>query len=153
MSKLAILLWSTDLDRPDLAAAPFVYAAAACALDAEVEVHFAGRSVRLLVDGAAEGRQAHPTTAAAVSTPSCRTLHMAAPASLPAAWPGMNTRAAARPPSRNSKARRAQRHSSRARLTQPGERWCSRWTPAHHHTDFLQRHLTSETWAFPARPK
>ena len=56
MSKLAILLWSTDLDRPDLAAAPFVYAAAACALDAEVEVHFAGRSVRLLVDGAAEGR-------------------------------------------------------------------------------------------------
>lgn len=56
MSKLAILLWSTDLDRPDLAAAPFVYAAAACALDAEVEVHFAGRSVRLLIDGAAEGK-------------------------------------------------------------------------------------------------
>ena len=56
MSKLAILLWSVDLDRPDLAAAPFVYAAAACALDAEVEVHFAGRSVRLLIDGAAEGK-------------------------------------------------------------------------------------------------
>jgi predicted peroxiredoxin len=49
MSKLAILLWSVDLERPDLAAAPFVYAAAATALDAEVEVHFAGRSVRLLV--------------------------------------------------------------------------------------------------------
>jgi predicted peroxiredoxin len=53
MSKLAILLWSTDLGRPDLAAAPFVYAAAASALDAEVEVHFAGRSVRLLIEGAA----------------------------------------------------------------------------------------------------
>lgn len=49
MSKLAILLWSVDLERADLAAAPFVYAAAATALDAEVEVHFAGRSVRLLV--------------------------------------------------------------------------------------------------------
>lgn len=53
MNKLAILLWATDLDRPDLAAAPFVYAAAAAALDAEVEIHFAGRSVRLLVDGEA----------------------------------------------------------------------------------------------------
>lgn len=53
MSKLAILLWSTDLSRADLAAAPFVYAAAAAALDAEVEIHFAGRSVRLLVEGAA----------------------------------------------------------------------------------------------------
>lgn len=53
MSKLAILLWSVNLDRPDLAAAPFVYAAAAGALDAEVEIHFAGHSVRLLIDGAA----------------------------------------------------------------------------------------------------
>lgn len=56
MSKLAILLWNTDLARPDLAAAPFVYAAAATALDAEVEIHFAGRSVRLLVAGEAARR-------------------------------------------------------------------------------------------------
>lgn len=56
MSKLAILLWSVDLERADLAAAPFVYAAAATALDAEVEVHFAGRSVRLLVADEAEHR-------------------------------------------------------------------------------------------------
>lgn len=60
MSKLAILLWSVDLERPDLAAAPFVYAAAACALDAEVEIHFAGRSVRLLVAGAAEAKNTSP---------------------------------------------------------------------------------------------
>ncbi|MFC5301746.1 DsrE family protein [Azospira restricta] len=56
MSRLAILLWATDLDRPGLAAAPFVYAAAAAALDAEVEIHFAGRSVRLLVAGEAARR-------------------------------------------------------------------------------------------------
>lgn len=60
MSKLAILLWSVDLERPDLAAAPFVYAAAACALDAEVEIHFAGRSVRLLVAGAAAAKCTSP---------------------------------------------------------------------------------------------
>ena len=53
--KLAILLWSVDTDRPDLAAAPFVYAAAAAALDCEVEVHFAGRASRLLVTGVAAG--------------------------------------------------------------------------------------------------
>lgn len=57
--KLALLLWSVDLERPDLAAAPFVYAAAAAALDAEaVEVHFAARAVRLLVAGEAARR--HP---------------------------------------------------------------------------------------------
>ena len=57
MSKLAILLWSVDLERPDLAAAPFVYAAAADALDAEVEIHFAARAVRLLVAGEAAARR------------------------------------------------------------------------------------------------
>lgn len=51
--RLAILLWAATPDRPDLLAAPFVYAAAAAALDAEVEVHFAGRAVRLLVAGEA----------------------------------------------------------------------------------------------------
>lgn len=56
MSHLAILLWSTDPECPDLAAAPFVYAAAAAALDTEVEIHFAGRSVRLLIAGEAAGR-------------------------------------------------------------------------------------------------
>ena len=51
--RLAILLWSATPDRPELAAAPFVYAAAAAALDAEVEVHFGGKCVRLLVEGVA----------------------------------------------------------------------------------------------------
>jgi len=47
--KLAILLWLAPLDRPELLRAPFVYAAAAAAMDAEVEIHFSGRTVRLLV--------------------------------------------------------------------------------------------------------
>jgi uncharacterized protein len=51
--KLAILLWAATPDRPERVAAPFVYAAAAAALDAEVEIHFGGKSVRLLVVGEA----------------------------------------------------------------------------------------------------
>jgi predicted peroxiredoxin len=53
-SKLAILLWATSPDAPHLCAAPFMYAATAAAIDAEVEMHFASRSVELLVNGAAE---------------------------------------------------------------------------------------------------
>jgi predicted peroxiredoxin len=54
VKKLAILLWAAGPDRPDLCAAPFVYATAAAALDCEVEIHFAGPAVRLLVAGVAE---------------------------------------------------------------------------------------------------
>lgn len=50
---LAILLWATGPDRPDLCAAPFMYAAAAAALDLQVEIHFAAASVELLVPGRA----------------------------------------------------------------------------------------------------
>jgi predicted peroxiredoxin len=52
-SKLAILLWSADPGRAELCAAPFVYATTAAAIDCEVEIHFAGRAVRLLVEGMA----------------------------------------------------------------------------------------------------
>lgn len=52
--KLAILLWNATADRPQLCATPFVHAAAAASLDAEVEIHFAGPTVRLLVAGVAE---------------------------------------------------------------------------------------------------
>ena len=51
--RLAILLWAAPLDEPELLKAPFVYAAAAAAMDAEVEMHFSGRTVRLLVEGEA----------------------------------------------------------------------------------------------------
>jgi uncharacterized protein len=51
--RLAILLWSVDLERPEVCAAPFVYATTAAGIDCEVEVHFAGASVRLLVSDVA----------------------------------------------------------------------------------------------------
>ena len=54
-SRLAILLWSVSPQRPGECAAPFVYAAVAGAMDCEVEVHFAGEAVRLLVPGVAAG--------------------------------------------------------------------------------------------------
>jgi hypothetical protein len=38
-----------------LCAAPFLYATTAAGLDCEVEIHFAGRAVRLLVNGVAAG--------------------------------------------------------------------------------------------------
>lgn len=54
ITKLAILVWSLSPERPELCAAPFVYAAAAAAMDCEVEIHFAGSAVRLLEPGVAE---------------------------------------------------------------------------------------------------
>ncbi len=50
---LAILLWGATIERPELCATPFVHAAAAAAFDCSVEIHFAGPTVRLLVDGVA----------------------------------------------------------------------------------------------------
>lgn len=52
--RLAILVWAAGPDRPDLVVTPLVHALAACALDAEVELHFAGPAVRWLVAGVAE---------------------------------------------------------------------------------------------------
>lgn len=58
--KLAILLWGATTDRPQLCATPFVHAAAAASLDAEVEIHFAGPTVRLLVAGVAKSLRPWP---------------------------------------------------------------------------------------------
>lgn len=60
--KLAILLWSATVERPQLCATPFVHAAAAAAFDCEVEIHFAGPAVRLLVTGVADGLRPWPGT-------------------------------------------------------------------------------------------
>ena len=60
-TRLAILLWATDPARPERCATPFVHAAAAAAMDAEVEVYFTAQSVRLLAgDVAARIRAADP---------------------------------------------------------------------------------------------
>lgn len=61
IGKLAILCWSLAPERPELAATPFVHAATACAMDCEVEVHFAGTAVRFLVPGVAASLYAAPT--------------------------------------------------------------------------------------------
>lgn len=53
--KLAILLWAAEPERPELCAAPFVYATTAAAIDCDVEMHFSGRNVRLLVQSVAAG--------------------------------------------------------------------------------------------------
>lgn len=55
--RLVIVVWSCGPDRPGgavLAAAPFVYALAARALDHDVEMHFTSSAVRWLVAGVAD---------------------------------------------------------------------------------------------------
>jgi predicted peroxiredoxin len=53
-ARLLIVVWSAGPERPVQAAAPFVYALAARALDLEVEMHFTSTAVRWLVPGVAE---------------------------------------------------------------------------------------------------
>ena len=52
--RLALLIWAATPDRPELCVTPLVHALAARALDAEVEIHFAGPAVRWLVEGVAD---------------------------------------------------------------------------------------------------
>ena len=52
--KLVIVLWSAGPDRPMFAAAPFVYALAARALEIEVDMHFTSSAVRWLLPGVAD---------------------------------------------------------------------------------------------------
>ena len=52
--KLVIVLWSAGPERPALAAAPFVYALAARALEVEVDMHFTSTTVRWLLPGVAD---------------------------------------------------------------------------------------------------
>ena len=52
--KLALLIWAATPEYPALCVTPLVHALAARALDAEVEIHFAGPAVRWLVDGVAD---------------------------------------------------------------------------------------------------
>ena len=51
--KLVIVMWSVDPSVPDRAAAPFVYALAARALEIDVEMHFTAGAVRWLFEGVA----------------------------------------------------------------------------------------------------
>lgn len=53
---LALLVWAATPEHPELLVTPLVHALAARALDAEVEIHFAGPAVRWLVAGVADQR-------------------------------------------------------------------------------------------------
>jgi predicted peroxiredoxin len=61
---VAILLWASDPDAPHRLATPFFHAAAAAAMDLQVEVYFSARSVLLLRPGVAQSLHAseHPKT-------------------------------------------------------------------------------------------
>jgi uncharacterized protein len=52
--RLVIVMWSCGPQRPQLAAAPFVYALAARALEVQVEMHFTADTVRWLLTGVAD---------------------------------------------------------------------------------------------------
>lgn len=58
--KLALLIWAATPDHPELVVTPLIHALAARALDAEVEIHFAGPAVRWLVDGVGDAAYATP---------------------------------------------------------------------------------------------
>lgn len=58
--RIAFLIWAATPERPELAVTPLIHALAARALDAEVEIHFAGPAVRWLVEGVADARHATP---------------------------------------------------------------------------------------------
>jgi predicted peroxiredoxin len=51
--KLVIVMWAADPSAPDRAAAPFVYALAARALEIDVELHFTAGAVCWLFEGVA----------------------------------------------------------------------------------------------------
>ncbi len=52
-TRLAILLWAAGPDAPHLCATPFFHAAAAAAMDVEVEIYCTSKSVLLLVENQA----------------------------------------------------------------------------------------------------
>jgi hypothetical protein len=54
MARLVIVMWAADPSQPVKAAAPFVYALAARAMEVEVQMHFTSTAVRWLVRGVAE---------------------------------------------------------------------------------------------------
>jgi len=57
--KLAFLIWAATSEHPERVVTPLIHALAGRALDAEVEIHFAGPAVRWLVEGVADA--AYPT--------------------------------------------------------------------------------------------
>lgn len=55
---MAILLWACEPEAPHRLVTPFFHAAAAAAMEVQVEMYFTARSVHLLVPGVAAGLRA-----------------------------------------------------------------------------------------------
>lgn len=55
VDRLVVVVWSAGPERPVQAAAPFVYALAARALEVPVEMHFTSTAVRWLLAGVGDG--------------------------------------------------------------------------------------------------
>ena len=68
IDRIAYLIWAATPDRPELVVTPLIHALAARALDAEVEIHFAGPAVRWLVSGDAEAQFATADREKPIST-------------------------------------------------------------------------------------
>lgn len=94
--KLAILIWAATPDRPELVVTPLVHALAARALEAEVEIHFAGPAVCWLVEGVADAAFATPDKEKSVGDFLCEVLaaevHLLACGMARAAWVGEQER-------------------------------------------------------------
>lgn len=60
LNGLAILLWASSPDAPERLATPFFHAAAAAAMDAQVELYFSAASVQLLRPEVVSGLRASP---------------------------------------------------------------------------------------------
>ncbi|MCB1888444.1 MAG: DsrE family protein [Rhodocyclaceae bacterium] len=65
--RLAILVWAAEPEAPQRCATPFYFAAAAAAMDCEVEMYFTAASVRLLEAGVAEALHADPRAGKSVA--------------------------------------------------------------------------------------
>ena len=57
---VAFLLWASEPEAPQRLVTPFFHAAAAAAMDLQVEIYFTARSVLLLQPGVADGLRASP---------------------------------------------------------------------------------------------
>jgi predicted peroxiredoxin len=59
-NRVAMLLWAANPEHAHLCATPFFHAAAAAAMDAEVEMYFTSASVKLLAKGVAASLHSGP---------------------------------------------------------------------------------------------
>lgn len=92
--RLALLIWAATPEHPELCVTPLIHTLAARALDAEVEIHFAGPAVRWLVEGVADALYATPAKEKSIGEflrqVMAEDVHLLACSMARAAWVGDN---------------------------------------------------------------